>query len=78
MRVEVNKVVSEQIITLPEVAELLNIQQALVYRFVVTDKVCQYGKVGKSHIVIDREDVELIKQRLNKSAEYKANRKKVA
>lgn len=75
MRDSVKKVVTEDIITLSEVATLLEANPVLIYRYVVTDSLCEHLRIGRSHVVIDREDIDIIRERVNQSNNFKANRK---
>lgn len=76
MRPEVKQIITSEVATLQEVSELLGVDNpALIYRFVVTEKACEYLRIGRSHIVIDREDIELVRERVARSNEFKAKRK---
>ena len=76
MRDSVREVVTKQIITLQGVAEHFGEDPVLIYRYVVRDRVCEFERIGRSHVVIDREDMELVRKRLEQANTYKANRKK--
>lgn len=75
MRDLVKQVITDYVVTLDAVAEMLNANPQLVYRWVTKDKVCEHLRIGRSHIVIDREDIPLIAARSEKSNNFKANRK---
>lgn len=75
MRETVKKVVSEDIITLRQLADLLGIKEIIAYRYVVTDGVCEHLRIGRNHIVIDREDIDLVRERIARSNSFKESRK---
>lgn len=75
MRDEIKKVVTEEIITIQDVATLLDANPVLIYRYVVTDGICEHLRIGRSHVVIDRADLELVRERVNRSTTSKRNRK---
>lgn len=74
MRDEVKKIVNQDIITLSELAAELGANPVLIYKYVVTDGVCEHLRIGKSHVVIDREDIELVRQRITRSNAFKQSR----
>lgn len=77
MRPEVKRTVTEDIITIQGVAERLGSNPVLIYRYVVKEGVCDYLRIGRSHVVIDREDIELVRKRVTRSYNLKANTEEI-
>lgn len=73
MRPEVKKVVTEDIITLTELASLLGISSVLAHRLVVDERIVEHLRIGRNHVVIDRQDIPTVQERVARSKRIKTD-----
>lgn len=71
MRDSVKQVLTEETITLTQLAVQLKISSVLAHRLVVDEQVCDHVRIGRNHVVLDRQDIPLVEERIARSSRIK-------